>query len=71
MPGKILLINTNTMRPRVAPIGLDYLASALTGAGAEVHFFDLAMEGGDWKTRLKRMLGRPEAAPGGNHHPEH
>ena len=56
MPGKILLINTNIMRPRVAPIGLDYLASALTGAGADVHFFDLAMEGGDWKSRLQRML---------------
>lgn len=57
MPGKILLINANRMRPRVAPIGLDYVASALTAAGAEVRLFDLAFAGKAWTGALKKMLG--------------
>jgi len=56
MSGKILLINTNRMRPRIAPIGLDYLASALERANADVRFFDLALEGRGWTERLKSLL---------------
>ncbi len=40
---RVLLINTNTMRPPVAPIGLDYLASALDEAGIEPVMLDLAL----------------------------
>jgi len=53
---RILLLNTNLMRPRVAPIGLDYVASALAAAGAEARLFDLALAGRDWQTRLKKLL---------------
>ena len=56
MPGKILLINTNRMRPRVAPIGLDYVAGALGSAGAEVRFFDLAFASRGWTFPLKKLL---------------
>jgi len=56
MAGKILLINTNRMRPRIAPIGLEYLASALIAAGAEVSWFDLALEGKGGPARLKELL---------------
>jgi len=56
MPGKILLINTNRMRPRVAPIGLDYVAGALRGAGSEVCFFDLAFASRGWTFPLKKLL---------------
>jgi radical SAM superfamily enzyme YgiQ (UPF0313 family) len=38
---RILLVNPNEMKPPVAPIGLDYIASALTSAGFEVDLVDL------------------------------
>jgi radical SAM superfamily enzyme YgiQ (UPF0313 family) len=38
---KILLVNTNRMKPAIAPIGLDYLADALVAAGHEPHLLDL------------------------------
>ena len=38
---KVLLVNTNRMKPRIAPIGLDYLADSLQGAGHEVRLLDL------------------------------
>lgn len=38
----VLLINTNTMRPPVAPIGLDYLASSFDRTGIEPVLLDLA-----------------------------
>ena len=38
----ILLVNPNRARPPVAPIGLDYLAGALTDRGYRVHLLDLA-----------------------------
>jgi len=41
MPGRILLINPNQMKPAVAPIALDYLAQALEGRGHEVELLDL------------------------------
>ena len=37
----ILLVNTNCIRPAVAPIGLDYLADSLRGAGHEPALLDL------------------------------
>jgi len=38
---KILLINTNRMKPAIAPIGLDYLADSLVAAGHEPYMLDL------------------------------
>ena len=39
---RVLLINTNVMQPLVAPIGLDYVGSALQAAGIAVSLLDLA-----------------------------
>jgi len=41
---KVALINTNRMQPPIAPIGLDYIASALQSAGHEVRLLDLCWE---------------------------
>lgn len=38
---KVLLVNTNLMRPPVAPIGLDYLADSIRAAGHEARLLDL------------------------------
>jgi radical SAM superfamily enzyme YgiQ (UPF0313 family) len=38
---RVLLVNPNEMKPPVAPIGLDYIASALTLAGFKVDLIDL------------------------------
>ena len=38
---RVLLVNPNRMRPPVAPIALDYLASSLAGSGFEVDLLDL------------------------------
>jgi len=40
---KILLVNPNTMKPPIAPVGLDYLASALEHAGYEIDLLDLCL----------------------------
>jgi radical SAM superfamily enzyme YgiQ (UPF0313 family) len=37
----VLLINSNRMKPAIAPIGLDYLADLLHAAGHEVRLLDL------------------------------
>lgn len=39
----LLLINTNRMRPPIAPIGLDYIAGAARAAGIEIDVLDLCM----------------------------
>ena len=38
---KLLLVNTNLMKPPVAPIGLDYLADSIRAAGHEPQLLDL------------------------------
>jgi len=43
MSRKILLVNPNTMKPPVAPVGLDYLHSKLHHAGFEVNLLDLGL----------------------------
>jgi len=39
--GRVLLVNTNRMKPAIAPIGLDYLADSLIAAGHEPRLLDL------------------------------
>ncbi|MBP7828424.1 MAG: cobalamin-dependent protein [Kiritimatiellae bacterium] len=39
----LALINTNRMRPAIAPIGLDYVAGAARAAGIETHLLDLGL----------------------------
>jgi len=40
---KVLLINTNLMKPPIAPIGLDYVAEAVAAQGGEVEILDLGL----------------------------
>jgi radical SAM superfamily enzyme YgiQ (UPF0313 family) len=42
---KVLLVNTNRMKPPIAPIGLDYLADSLRNAGHELSLLDLCFAG--------------------------
>jgi radical SAM superfamily enzyme YgiQ (UPF0313 family) len=46
----ITLINTNTMTPPIAPIGLDYVAGAAKAAGIEVGIVDLCLSDDPSKT---------------------
>jgi radical SAM superfamily enzyme YgiQ (UPF0313 family) len=39
----LTLINTNTMQPAIAPVGLDYIAGAAKQAGIEVEIVDLCL----------------------------
>ena len=39
----LTLINTNTMQPAIAPVGLDYIAGAAKKAGIEVDLVDLCL----------------------------
>ena len=41
----LTLINTNTMQPAIAPVGLDYIAGAAKEAGIEVDLVDLCLSG--------------------------
>jgi hypothetical protein len=40
---RIALINTNTIKPPIAPIGMDYLAESLAGCGIGVDILDLCL----------------------------
>ena len=40
---RVVLVNTNEMKPPIAPIALDYLAGALAGEGYEVRIADLCL----------------------------
>ncbi|MFQ6098095.1 MAG: B12-binding domain-containing radical SAM protein, partial [Armatimonadota bacterium] len=42
--GTVVLVNTNVMRPVVAPIGLDYVGASLAESGWDVELIDLALE---------------------------
>jgi radical SAM superfamily enzyme YgiQ (UPF0313 family) len=43
---RVLLVNTNLMKPPVAPIGLDYLADSIRAAGHEPRLLDLCFSDG-------------------------
>ncbi|MGQ9590737.1 MAG: B12-binding domain-containing radical SAM protein [Planctomycetota bacterium] len=53
----LVLVNTNRMRPAVAPIGLDYIASAAERAGIPVEVADLCLED-DPRAALAQGLAR-------------
>ena len=44
-PDRVLLVNPNRMQPPVAPLAVDYLASALADAGFEADILDLCFSG--------------------------
>jgi len=56
---RIALVNTNRMRPPIAPIGLDYIAEALDVAGHRVDLLDLCWEP-DPQAACAAFFGRAE-----------
>jgi len=50
---KVALVNTNRMKPAIAPIGLDYLAEATSAAGHQVDILDLC-----WSDDLSADIAR-------------
>jgi radical SAM superfamily enzyme YgiQ (UPF0313 family) len=56
---RIALINTNRIRPPIAPIGLEYLAETLAHEGYEPQLLDLCWED-DWKAGMARFFGERE-----------
>jgi radical SAM superfamily enzyme YgiQ (UPF0313 family) len=53
--GKVLLVNTNQMKPPVVPLALDYLACALKKDNFEVDLLDLCFAT-DWVPEIDRYL---------------
>ena len=51
----LTLINTNTMQPAIAPVGLDYIAGAAKKAGIDVDLVDLCLAE---KRKLPYVVGR-------------
>ncbi len=56
---RIVLVNTNRMRPPIAPIGLEYTAEALSAAGHHVDLLDLCWEP-DPCAAIAAFFGRSE-----------
>ena len=56
---RVALVNTNRMRPPIAPIGLDYIAEALHAAGHAVDLLDLCWEP-DAPAAIAGFLAGPE-----------
>ncbi len=57
---RVLLINTNKMKPAIAPVGLDYLGEALTGKGYRVDLLDLCFWD-DYKKAIDDYFKRESA----------
>lgn len=51
----IALVNTNRIKPPIAPVGLEYVAEALDHAGHDIAMLDLCWEG-DWKFAIRRFF---------------
>ena len=56
---RVALVNSNRMRPPIAPIGLDYVAEALNAAGHQVALLDLCWEP-DPPAAIAAFFGRAE-----------
>jgi tryptophan 2-C-methyltransferase len=56
---RVALVNTNRMRPPIAPIGLDYVAEALAAAGHHPEVLDLCWEG-DVQAAVAAFFARAE-----------
>jgi len=54
-----VLINTNTTRPLVSPVGLEYVAETLNQSGIPVKVIDLAFEA-EWRSSISRELKNAE-----------
>lgn len=52
---RVALVNSNRIRPPVAPIGLDYVAEALAAAGHQVSLLDLCWEE-RWEDAVDRFF---------------
>lgn len=64
MAASITLVNTNTIEPLVAPIGLDYVAQALADDGWDVQVLDLALAlPGGWSGAGEDMSGVGDGGP--------
>jgi hypothetical protein len=53
----VALVNTNRIRPPIAPIGLDYLAEALHASGHQVEVLDLCWAE-DWRPAVAAFFDR-------------
>jgi radical SAM superfamily enzyme YgiQ (UPF0313 family) len=56
---RVALVNTNRVKPPIAPIALDYLAEALNGRGHEVEVLDLCWAD-EWEASVERFFDRTE-----------
>ena len=54
----VALVNTNRIKPPIAPIGLDYVAEAVDSAGHRVEFLDLCWED-DWESAIATFFAGP------------
>ena len=55
---RVVLVNTNRMRPPIGPIGIDYLAEALNAAGHRVEVLNLCREE-DWRGAVAGYFSGP------------
>ena len=53
----VALVNTNRIRPPIAPIGIDYVAEALSSAGHHVKILDLCWAH-DWGSAVSRFFNK-------------
>ncbi|GEM_PF-4730585 len=63
MSRPLVLINSNTVKPPVSPVGLEYVAESVSRAGFEVDIIDLAMEK-DWRQAISSSI--PSEPPEGD-----
>jgi tryptophan 2-C-methyltransferase len=57
---RVLLANTNRMKPAVAPVGLDYLADSLRAAGHELTLLDLCFSEDQDRDMAGALVTEPE-----------
>ncbi|RKY03635.1 B12-binding domain-containing radical SAM protein, partial [Candidatus Poribacteria bacterium] len=50
---RVALVNTNRIKPPISPIGLEYVAEALSAAGHRVEILDLC-----WEENHGEAIGR-------------